>query len=45
MTETAFLLSTLANREWLLESLSQAESGELQTVVFPLSINSASKEK
>jgi PHD/YefM family antitoxin component YafN of YafNO toxin-antitoxin module len=44
MTETAYLLSTPANREWLLESLSQADSGDLQTVVFPLSINATSKE-
>jgi antitoxin YefM len=36
MIETAYLLSTPANREWLLESLAQADRGELQTVDFPL---------
>jgi antitoxin YefM len=36
MIETAYLLSTPANREWLLESLAQADRGELQSVDFPL---------
>jgi len=36
MIETAYLLSTPANREWLLESLAQADRGELQSVEFPL---------
>lgn len=36
MIETAYLLSTPANREWLLESLAQADRGELQVVEFPL---------
>ena len=36
MIETTYLLSTPANREWLLESLAQADRGELQTVEFPL---------
>ena len=42
MIETAYLLSTPANREWLLESLAQADRGELQPVEFPLT---AVKEK
>jgi antitoxin YefM len=36
MIETAYLLSTPANREWLLESLAQADRGELQSVDFPV---------
>lgn len=42
MIETAYLLSTPANREWLLESLAQADRGELLPVEFPLT---AVKEK
>jgi len=45
MNETAYLFSTPANSEWLLESLSQADIGDLQSVVFPLSLNSISNEK
>ena len=41
MIETAYLLSTPANREWLLESLAQADRGELQAVEFPLTAVSA----
>ena len=36
MLETAYLLSTPANREWLLESLAQADRGEFTPVEFPL---------
>jgi antitoxin YefM len=46
MIETAYLLSTPANREWLLESLAQADRGELQPVEFPLTaVNEKSKAK
>ena len=46
MIETAYLLSTPANREWLLESLAQADRGELQPVEFPLTTaNEKSKAK
>jgi antitoxin YefM len=46
MIETAYLLSTPANREWLLESLAQADRGELQTVEFPLTaVSEKSKVK
>jgi hypothetical protein len=45
MDETSYLLSTPANRAWLIESLSQADSGDLQTVVFPISTISESNEK
>jgi antitoxin YefM len=46
MIETAYLLSTPANREWLLESLAQADRGELQSVEFPLTtVNEKSKAK
>ena len=36
MIETAYLLSTPANREWLLESLAQADRGELITLKLPI---------
>ena len=46
MIETAYLLSTPANREWLLESLAQADRGELQAVEFPLTtVREKSKAK
>jgi len=46
MIETAYLLSTPANREWLLESLAQADRGELQSVEFPLTaVEDKSKAK
>lgn len=46
MIETAYLLSTPANREWLLESLAQADRGELQVVEFPLTaVREKSKAK
>jgi antitoxin YefM len=41
MLETAYLLSTPANREWLLDSLAQADRGEL----IPLSLPITVKEK
>ncbi len=37
MIETAYLLSTPANREWLLESLAQADRGELVSLELPIS--------
>jgi antitoxin YefM len=36
MIETAYLLSTPANREWLLESLAQADRGELIPLELPI---------
>ena len=36
MIETAYLLSTPANREWLLESLAQADRGELMALELPI---------
>ena len=46
MIETAYLLSTPANREWLLESLAQADRGDLQAVEFPLTaVSEKSKAK
>ena len=44
MLETAYLLSTPANREWLLESMAQADRGEFTAVEFPLTA-SAQKNK
>lgn len=46
MVEKDYLLSTPANHEWLLESLAQADRGELQPVEFPLTaINEKFKAK
>lgn len=36
MIETTYLLSTPANREWLLESLAQADRGELFELELPI---------
>ena len=36
MIETNYLLSTPANREWLLQSLAQADSGELIPLELPI---------
>jgi antitoxin YefM len=36
MIETSYLLSTPANREWLLESLAQADRGELFELNLPI---------
>lgn len=49
MIETTNLLSTAANRDWLLESLAQADRGELIPLEFPVQLvksspNSAKKK-
>jgi antitoxin YefM len=36
MIETSYLLSTPANREWLLDSLAQADRGETTRLEFPI---------
>jgi antitoxin YefM len=36
MIETAYLLSTPANREWLMDSLAQADRGETTRLEFPI---------
>jgi antitoxin YefM len=36
MIETSYLLSTPANREWILESLAQADWGELTVLELPI---------
>jgi len=36
MIETSYLLSTPANREWILESLAQADRGELRVLELPI---------
>ena len=43
MLETAYLLSTPANREWLLDSLAQADRGELIPLSFPITVNEKKK--
>ena len=40
MIETAYLLSTPANREWLLDSLAQADRGELIPLELPIKLSS-----
>ena len=45
MLETAYLLSTPANREWLLDSLAQADRGETTRMKFPISALPATKAK
>jgi PHD/YefM family antitoxin component YafN of YafNO toxin-antitoxin module len=49
MIETIDLLSTPANRDWLLESLAKADRGELLTIDIPIQLvksspNSAKKK-
>jgi antitoxin YefM len=39
MLETAYLLSTPANREWLLDSLAQADRGELIPLTLPITVS------
>jgi antitoxin YefM len=43
MLETAYLLSTPANREWLLDSLAQADRGELIPLSLPITVNEKKK--
>ena len=43
MLETAYLLSTPANREWLLDSLAQADRGELIPLSLPITANEKKK--
>ena len=43
MIETAYLLSTPATREWLLESLAQADRGEL--ITLKLTIKASEKRR
>lgn len=43
MLETAYLLSTPANREWLIESLAQADRGELTPLVLPIKAQTIEK--
>lgn len=38
MIETTYLLSTSANREWLLESLAQTDRGELIALELPIQL-------
>lgn len=42
MIETTYLLSTPANREWLLESLAQADRGELIALELPIRLEKGS---
>ena len=43
MLETAYLLSTPANRQWLLDSLAQADRGELIPLSLPITVHEKKK--
>ena len=45
MIETTYLLSTPANREWLLDSLAQADRGETTRMEFPIVASTTPKVK
>ncbi len=45
MIETTYLLSTPANREWLLDSLAQADRGETTRMEFPIVASATPKVK
>lgn len=40
MLEMQYLLSTPANRDWILKSIEEADRGELRPLNLPLTINS-----
>jgi antitoxin YefM len=41
MLEMQHLLSTPANRDWLLKSIEQADRGETRKLTLPITVNSA----
>jgi antitoxin YefM len=44
MLEMQHLLSTPANRDWLLKSIEQADLGETRKLTLPINVNSALHE-
>ena len=45
MDETSYLFSTEANSQWIIDSIDQANSGELIAIELPISINSIRNQK
>jgi hypothetical protein len=45
MDETSYLFSAEANLVWIMDSIDQANSGELIEIELPVSINSIRYEK
>jgi antitoxin YefM len=44
MLEMQYLLSTPANRDWLLKSIEQADRGETRKLTLPITVDSALHE-
>ena len=45
MLETQYLLSTPANRKWILKSISEADSGQTVKMEFPITLDKSRKKK
>lgn len=45
MLEMQYLLSTPANREWIMKSIEQADRGEVKRLTLPVTIDSALHKK
>jgi antitoxin YefM len=45
MLETQYLLSTPANREWILKSIAEADSGHTVKMEFPITLDKPRKKK
>lgn len=45
MLETQYLLSTPANREWILKSIAEADKGHTARIEFPITLDRAQKQK
>ncbi len=45
MLETEYLLSTPANREWILKSIVEADRGQTVKMDFPITLDKARKKK
>ena len=45
MLETQYLLSTPANREWIIKSIAEADSGQTVKMDFPITLDKAAKRK
>lgn len=45
MLETQYLLSTPANREWILKSIAEADKGQTVRMEFPITLDKERKRK
>lgn len=45
MLETQYLLSTPANREWILKSIAEADSGQTVKMELPITLDKSRKKK